>query len=365
MQTSPPLSSYSCPTLLSNKSLIAGSAAGAQTDFFFFFYQIPCLRQVPSCHTPASQRPLDHFPSYWTQWIQQTPVPYKSDFQVPRNSLLSEWRVSKSERFPSRTTDRYTKPLANPSHTQKDQFHSWRVFGHYWCDIYKRVEEGSFHVQELGAKEEVIATTTLTFLPPLSVSKPSAWGREARARGSQRKTHLLGEGVQAEPKGRQPYPRQSAGKLQVPRSRAAWQQNCVAALQGCRPRPGHAPTRRRSLLRPTPAPVPAPSGCSCPAVLLLLLLSPVAAAGTGRSAGLEVSSPSTAGESSDWGEENQGRPDDMDSGRGNDREWEPQDPLQGKWKVPIQGSRMGRKLTLKPVSSPARSGPSTTTAWVV
>lgn len=101
-------------------TFIAGSAAGAQGKFS----PDPLTRQVSSCHTLASRRPPDHFPSYQTQLnefnglqSQRSPISETQETLsvVNGGSLKVSGRLQAGILRPLPT-------LRHPPHTRKDQF---------------------------------------------------------------------------------------------------------------------------------------------------------------------------------------------------------------------------------------------------
>ena len=106
-------------------TFIAGSAAGAQGKFS----PDPLTRQVSSCHTLASRRPPDHFPSYRTQLnefnglqSQRSPISETQETLsvVNGGSLKVSGRLQAGILRPSPTL-RPPRPPPPPPHSRKDQ----------------------------------------------------------------------------------------------------------------------------------------------------------------------------------------------------------------------------------------------------
>lgn len=128
------------------------------------FHQIPCPdRSQAVTPSAAGLHRISSPATRLSLMNSRTPVWETSDFRVPRDSLNSEWRVweiSPTPRHPApattlERTDLTGACLRSLRMRQQDE----------------RVEEGVFHVQELGAGKEIITTATRAHLPspPLGI----------------------------------------------------------------------------------------------------------------------------------------------------------------------------------------------------
>ena len=121
------------------------------------FHQIPCPdRSQDVTPSPAGVHRIFSPATRLSLMNSRTPVPETSDFRVPRDSL----KTSPTPSHPAPATTLERTDLTGACLRSLRMRHQD-----------EKVEEGVFHVQELGAEKEIITTATRAHLPssPLGI----------------------------------------------------------------------------------------------------------------------------------------------------------------------------------------------------